>query len=475
MASTWETLLNAAVKWAPTVTSIGSGLYGLSKANQVSNMGQSAYDISAQYDAQLADLLANPDKIKDVPGYEFGFEQGSEAVSRKMAASGFLGSGNAAIALQKFGTDYATKQFNDYANLLAQLAGRNYGTGIEGVKSGTDIAGDSLASLGYGVQQLAGLYSGGKTVADTLIGSLGGVSTAGSTAAGLDSLAGSAASGAFADPAVSALVDASLGLGGGAATGVGAFSAAGGAAASGAALPYSWAAGAESFGAAAGTSLSGLAAGGTVAAETLAPITSLAAAPGYTGAAAASAGGGAGSAVLAAAPYLIGALAIAAIIGNQGHDKNVIGNLVADQKKVQLPNSDYQGVQQGNMVLGAGGDRKKGSGQFYIVDAEGIPRWAGQDGSTLLSYYTRDFAKWTPEDVATYSQAMASGDHSQLTSSMQAALTDMNSGKKANLIPRLQTYYDQLGGQAALGTDFAGWLTQVGQLGISVTGETWGA
>jgi hypothetical protein len=64
------------------------------------------------------------------PGYEFGRQQGEQALNRRIAASGGRVSGASLKAAQRFGTDYATTGYSaaygrrqDRENRLATLAG----------------------------------------------------------------------------------------------------------------------------------------------------------------------------------------------------------------------------------------------------------------------------------------------------------------------------------------------------------------
>ena len=69
-------------------------------------------------------------QIQMDPGYEFGRQQGEQALNRKIAAAGGRVSGASLKAAQRFGTDYATTGYSaaygrrqDRENRLAALAG----------------------------------------------------------------------------------------------------------------------------------------------------------------------------------------------------------------------------------------------------------------------------------------------------------------------------------------------------------------
>lgn len=147
-------------KTLSTGLNIGSGLYGLYQSKQMQDMARSAFTQSnpfgpyrQQYAEQLARLGANPSSITGYPGYQFGFDQGSQAVQRAMAAQGYLGSGNEAIALQRYGEEYAGQFLSAEEARLANLAGAsigpNYGPALQGYDIGANTAASSLALLGY--------------------------------------------------------------------------------------------------------------------------------------------------------------------------------------------------------------------------------------------------------------------------------------------------------------------------------------
>ena len=89
----------------------------------------------AGYDAlnQLQKGVNTPTTPADVmsdPGYQFGLDQGQQAIDRKIAASGGRVSGAAIKAASRFGTNYAATGYNaadqrrnDRLNRLAALAG----------------------------------------------------------------------------------------------------------------------------------------------------------------------------------------------------------------------------------------------------------------------------------------------------------------------------------------------------------------
>lgn len=129
----------------PSLFNIGSGLYGLSEARRIRKAMDPFGSQRGKYAAQLAALEANPGSIVSRPGWRAG----EQAVNRNAAASGYLGSGNQMIALQKYGGDF----YNAEAQRLAQLAGAGFSPGA-GSAQAAELAGSSLASLGYGIAPL---------------------------------------------------------------------------------------------------------------------------------------------------------------------------------------------------------------------------------------------------------------------------------------------------------------------------------
>jgi len=134
-------------------TSILSGLYGMYQANQLKQMAGNADPFAAyrpQYAQELAQLEADPSKIMQTPGYDAGIQ----AVQRGMASRGYGGSGNEATALLKYGGDI----YNQRVMQLSGLAGANIGPGVglQAFEGATQLAGQSLGSLGYGTTMLSG-------------------------------------------------------------------------------------------------------------------------------------------------------------------------------------------------------------------------------------------------------------------------------------------------------------------------------
>ena len=114
-----------------SVVGIAGGVSSLLGGGSTSGSGNVAggayYDPFAssrgQYATQLNQLMANPSSVTQTPGYQFGMNQGTEALNRTYAASGQGGSGAQLVGLQNFAQNYAGQQFANQESNLAQLSG----------------------------------------------------------------------------------------------------------------------------------------------------------------------------------------------------------------------------------------------------------------------------------------------------------------------------------------------------------------
>lgn len=119
-----------------------SGLYGLKLAGDAAEKSDPFGPYRKGYADKLLALEANPGLIKSTPG----FLSGQDAITRQMAAKGYLGSGNQAGALMRFSGDF----YNNEANRLATLAGSNIGPG-QTYFNQAQLVGQSLSNIGYGL------------------------------------------------------------------------------------------------------------------------------------------------------------------------------------------------------------------------------------------------------------------------------------------------------------------------------------
>lgn len=85
-----------------------------------------------QYQAQLSALMADPSSVTKMPGYQFNFDQGMQALERGQAASGKLGGGTASTEDIQYGQNYAMSSFNQWETILAHLAGGDIGNPGQG-------------------------------------------------------------------------------------------------------------------------------------------------------------------------------------------------------------------------------------------------------------------------------------------------------------------------------------------------------
>ena len=173
--------------WAKIgVTLIGSGIQSNAASNAVDAQAKSTEAAIAeqrrQFDLQRSDgaayrdagvnalsqfqTLANtPTTAADVmqdPGYQFGLDQGQQAIDRKVAAMGGRVSGAAIKAAGRFGTNYATTGYtaadqrrNDRLNRLASLAGIGQSATNASASAGTAMA-NNIGGLVTGQGNAAG-------------------------------------------------------------------------------------------------------------------------------------------------------------------------------------------------------------------------------------------------------------------------------------------------------------------------------
>lgn len=145
------------------LTAIGAGAaaYGAynskKQGDRLSGIARSQNARQAHFAQMLIDLMNNPGSIFDDPGYKESFDQGTQAAERSLAANGLLGSGNAAIELQRFGQSFSSNYLRQQEQLLASLSGAQFnpaqaGTAAQGsYNSMFDQLGSLFSSLGYGI------------------------------------------------------------------------------------------------------------------------------------------------------------------------------------------------------------------------------------------------------------------------------------------------------------------------------------
>jgi len=118
---------------------LGTGIYGMVRANQLRAAMDPFASQRAAFAAAAAGLMRNPGSLENTPGYQAGLK----AVERRLAAQGYTGSGRAMAALAQYGGN----QFNNTLEQYARLGGA-------GVAPGTgDLA--QLSLQGQALQRLA--------------------------------------------------------------------------------------------------------------------------------------------------------------------------------------------------------------------------------------------------------------------------------------------------------------------------------
>lgn len=155
---------------------LAGSLFGGSKekSSQTQSSSNRSYDFlkdslggiigqSGQASSQLANLLGlggEPaqtgafDNWRKNTGYNFGFNQGQDAITGSAAAKGLLNSGSTAKALSQFGQDYGATKYNDYLSQLSGLLGQglqagNVISGAGGVSQGQSSSSGSSNKAGF--------------------------------------------------------------------------------------------------------------------------------------------------------------------------------------------------------------------------------------------------------------------------------------------------------------------------------------
>ncbi|MBK6906391.1 MAG: hypothetical protein IPH08_04485 [Rhodocyclaceae bacterium] len=103
-------------------TGTGASAGGGMGTSSVAGMGYNGIE------KRLADLLDNPDSIKQTGAYKFRLNQGQEALQRSMGAKGMLNSGNRLSELTRYGQDMASQEYDNQYGRLSDLFGRYSGS-----------------------------------------------------------------------------------------------------------------------------------------------------------------------------------------------------------------------------------------------------------------------------------------------------------------------------------------------------------
>lgn len=141
-----------------------SSYYGQARNDLQGSYGVADTMLNQGYDTARADIQAAPDRLGDLyggglgagfegdPGYQFRLRQGQQAIENAASARGGRHGGDTLKALSEYNQNFASNEFNNYANRQIGLAGA-------ADQNSTNRAG-TLAGLAVGEgQQGAGLVS----------------------------------------------------------------------------------------------------------------------------------------------------------------------------------------------------------------------------------------------------------------------------------------------------------------------------
>ena len=144
-----------------------SGWIGSNVAQNQKVMAEQAFgqsDPFAQYrQSQISSLLklqTDPSSFLKDPMFQASVDQGMKGVERTMAAQGFLGSGNEATALMKYGQSAAWDMMMQQQAFLGQTSGALWQPNFDSAMKGmTGYADTASAATKSGVGGLAGALS----------------------------------------------------------------------------------------------------------------------------------------------------------------------------------------------------------------------------------------------------------------------------------------------------------------------------
>ena len=150
--------------------SLARGLFGGEKQSSTQSSSNRSYDFlkdslggvtntGAQASSQLANLLGLGgadaqtgafDNWRNNTGYNFGLNQGMQAITGGAASKGLLNSGSTLKALNQFGQDYGATKYNDYLSQLSGLLGSGLQAGNVISSAGSTSQGQSSGSSSKG-------------------------------------------------------------------------------------------------------------------------------------------------------------------------------------------------------------------------------------------------------------------------------------------------------------------------------------
>lgn len=142
---------------AEKLLQLGSGIYGMKLAGDQRKAAEQAMQRSDPWgtsggrgiaDAQLRELMTNPAAMENDPAFKARIRGAQRATAQYGQDSG---------AMSVAGANAATDWYNSRLQQLGALAGagttpgNNSAAGLQGIAQANELAGSSLASLGYGV------------------------------------------------------------------------------------------------------------------------------------------------------------------------------------------------------------------------------------------------------------------------------------------------------------------------------------
>ena len=115
---------------------------------------------------------AATEALSQLPGYQFGMDQGQQALDRSAASRGQLLSGAQLEDAQKFGQGYAQQQgWQPYVTQLNSIAGLGENAGAQVGNAGTTAAANAgQYQLGAGQAQAAGIAQQGNILGQSVFG-----------------------------------------------------------------------------------------------------------------------------------------------------------------------------------------------------------------------------------------------------------------------------------------------------------------
>lgn len=130
------------------------------------------------------------DYMKSTPGYQFGMDQGTQAVSRQAAASGAGPSGAENLALQNYGNQYAQTQYQQLIQNLMAPSGAGQGGIVTPAQQQSSFGAQALgAYAGAGFPGVSSIFGSGAASAAVPGSTAFWLGSGGGASSGLDAVA----------------------------------------------------------------------------------------------------------------------------------------------------------------------------------------------------------------------------------------------------------------------------------------------